>query len=171
MRKRHFLMAAIAAVAPASLLQAAAVPIGVTGQNQPVVVRVGATDVATGTTADYDNGPGGTLNTFYQVGQNAAAPATGLPVGIPFASQSNPSVTYQIPATGNDDFQLNRGPTASVASVTATLVTPAAYSSLSFATSSGNGTGNMTATLNFAGGSSDFVTFTSPDWFNNTPIA
>ena len=112
MQKHLFVIAAVAAATPSSILYAAAIPIAVTGQNQHIVVPIGATDVATSTTADYDNGPRGIQNTFYQLGQNAAVPTTGLPVGVPFRSAKDPTVTYLIPSAGNDDFQLNKGSVA-----------------------------------------------------------
>src|SRR5205085_9299728 len=46
-------------------------------------------------------------------------------------------------------------------------------SSLSFLTSSGNGSGTLSATLHFSDGTADVtgLTFSSPDWFNSNPIA
>jgi len=54
---------------------------------------------------------------------------------------------------------------------TLTFATPAAYSALSFLTAAGNGSTPVSYTVHYSDGTTQTGTFTSPDWFNNTPVA
>lgn len=151
-------------------------PIAVTGFNQDVIVETGAANFTGSVTATYDGGVGGAAagqNTFYQVGQDASNPTTGLPAGSSFVSAADANTTYLLQsAVGNNAFFLD-GHNGSV-TATATLTTPRAFSNLSFLTSSGNTQSapvSVTATLQFASGPNDTVTFSSPDWFNGSNTA
>jgi autotransporter-associated beta strand protein len=123
-------------------------------------------------TATMDGGTAKTGNTWYEVGTNPAAPSTGLPMGQTVTSQSSATLMYTLQASttlntlmfdnagGNTNGRL-------------TLTTPTTLSQVSFLTSSGNGAGTLTATLHYSDGTADAsgLTFTSPDWFGNTPVA
>jgi autotransporter-associated beta strand protein len=142
--------------------------------NQTMVVPVGTTTFAGNITATMDGGTGLTGNTWYAVGNNAAAPTTGLPVGTTFASAANPSLRYTLQpanlgATPNNTLLLDAAATTG----TLTLATPTPLNTISFLTSTGSGTGSLTATVHFTDGTADAtgLTFSSPDWFNNTPVA
>jgi autotransporter-associated beta strand protein len=140
--------------------------------NQAMVVPVGATDIPGSVTASMDGGTAKTGNTWYAVGQNTASPTTGLPMGTTFTSQSNANTRYTLlpAATGSNEAMMLDG---AATSGRLTLTTPARFSTLSFLTSSGNGAGSVTATVNFSDGTASVAlpAFSSPDWFNATPVA
>lgn len=144
------------------------VPLLATSFNQDMVVDVGGTYANT-ITASMDGGTARTGNTWYAVGQNTAAPTTGLPMGTTFTSQSNPNAQFTLrPATGNNTLMLD----TATSTGTFTLAAPGQFSVLSFIGSSGNGAGTVTLTANFVGsGSAQIGTVTAGDWFNNNPIA
>jgi autotransporter-associated beta strand protein len=144
---------------------------GGTGFNQKMVVPVGTTFATSGITATMDGGTAITGNTWYELGQNTAAATTGLPMGTTITSVTNAQYKYALQTSANRNALLldNGGTTGRF-----TLTTPTAnLATISFLTSSGNGAGNLTATLHYSDGTPDAtgLTFTSPDWFNNTPVA
>jgi autotransporter-associated beta strand protein len=144
---------------------------GGTGFNQKMVVPVGTTFATSGITATMDGGTAITGNTWYELGQNTAAATTGLPMGTTITSVTNAQYKYALQTSTNRNALLldNGGTTGRF-----TLTTPTAnLTTISFLTSSGNGAGSLTATLHYSDGTPDAtgLTFTSPDWFNNTPIA
>jgi autotransporter-associated beta strand protein len=124
-------------------------------------------------TASMDGGTALTGNTWYETGTNTAAATTGLPMGTTFTSQSNAQFSYTLqPSTGRNAMLLDNGGGNTTGRFT--LTTPTTnLTTISFLTSSGNGAGNLTATIHYSDGTPDAsgLTFTSPDWFNNTPTA
>jgi autotransporter-associated beta strand protein len=171
-------LAALAVVLAFSLSPASAqnTPIPGTGFNQNMVVGASETFgswAALPNVATMDGGTSVGGNTYYQVGQNTGAPASGLPMGT--------SITLPDAATGGDTFQfqgidtknaiLLAGDGNGATSATYTLNLNAAYSSLSFLAADGNGNANLGVTLNYVGGSTYGGTINVGDWFNNTPVA
>jgi autotransporter-associated beta strand protein len=144
---------------------------GGTGFNQKMVVPVGTTFATSGITATMDGGTAITGNTWYELGQNTAAATTGLPMGTTITSTTNAQYKYALqPSTSRNALLLDNGGTTG----RFTLTTPTAnLATISFLTSSGNGAGTLTATIHYSDGTPDAtgLTFTSPDWFNNTPVA
>jgi autotransporter-associated beta strand protein len=142
------------------------------GFNQNMVVAAGRTFANTGLTATMDGGTAITGNTWYEIGQNVANPTTGLPMGQTVPSETTAGVSYTFqPAMGRNAMLLdNQGGNTTGRF---TLASPTALSQVFFATSSGNGTGTITATIHYSDGTADAtgLVFTSPDWFNNTPVA
>src|SRR5207237_10863382 len=63
------------------------------GFNQRMVVPVGTTFATSGITATMDGGTTLAGNTWYELGQNAAAPTTGVPMDQQVTSQTNPQYT------------------------------------------------------------------------------
>jgi fibronectin-binding autotransporter adhesin len=119
-----------------------------------------------------DGGTAISGNTWYEQGQNPAAPTTGVPMGQQVTSLANPQFTYTTqPATSRNVMLLDNGGGNTTGRFT--LVSPTALSQVAFLTSSGNGAGTVTATLHYSDGTSDAsgLIFTAPDWFNGTPIA
>lgn len=145
------------------------------GFNQRMVVPVGTTFATSGITATMDGGTTLAGNTWYELGQNVAAPTTGVPMGQTFASQTNPTFMYTTqPATSNNVIMFDTAAGNSTGRLT--LVTPTLLPQVSFLTSSGNAGSTaptITATLHYSDGTEDVtgLTFTSTDWFNGTPVA
>ncbi|HEY7117040.1 MAG TPA: PEP-CTERM sorting domain-containing protein [Tepidisphaeraceae bacterium] len=156
---------------------AAMVPIPVSGFNQDIIVDTGAAAPQNVVTATMDDGTvqtGGlfTGNTWYQVGYNTAAPATGLPAGVVTVSAADPTVTFRLaPANGNNALMLDT--TGSGASGSLVLTAPARYTALTVLTSTGNGAGTLIPTLHYSNGAADktLATITSGDWFGGSPVA
>lgn len=117
-------------------------------------------------TASMDGGTAKNGATWYEQGINAAAPATGIQLGI-VPAEWDPLSLYLIqPATAPNVLMLDSAATSG----TMTFTRPISAVSLSLAGASGNGTGTNTATLRFQDGSSTTVgPFTVGDWFNNQP--
>ena len=137
--------------------------------NQDGIVDYGAPTAAGAVTATMDGGTAKTGNTWYEVGYNAAAPATGVPTGF-FFGQTDPTSSFYIENARTDQTLKNvllLDGTAT--SGTVTFITPRAATSLAFITSSGNGTGTLHATVHFsdAAPNATGLTFSSPDWFGN----
>jgi hypothetical protein len=107
---------------------------------------------------------GGTWN---ERGYFPANPNTGLPpAGSTFTAISNSAVSFTMAPsyTANNAILIN----GSVTNGTWIPVTPAAYSSLSFLSSGGNGGRAINVTAHHADGTTSTGSFSSPDWFNNT---
>jgi hypothetical protein len=162
---------------PGTVALAAQIPIPLTptSYNQDVVVEIGAVDDPTthytnSVTATFDGGTARTGNSLYERGQNAAAPTTGVPSGT-IVSEQDPQTSYVMRAfNANNAMMLDQGAPFG----TLTLATPAPYSTLSFLTSTGNGSGSVSVTVNFSDGTpaiTGAATFPSEDWFNVTGIA
>jgi len=117
-------------------------------------------------TATMDGGTAETGNTWYEVGVNTAAPATGIRTGI-IVGQTDPLSTYLFePATGNNALMLDNN----AKSGTLTFLKPLSLSGLSLSGASGNGTGTLVPTLRFSDNTSSTLGgVTLGDWFNNVP--
>jgi hypothetical protein len=152
-----------------ALAQPTLVPISLTPGSYTHDMVVNGTPTATNpqVNATMDNGTIVGGNTWYARGQNTGAATTGLPMGTTFAGASNPNSAYTLRAADVANAILLDGefPTR-----TLTLTTPVRFTALSFLTSSGNGAGTLTATVNFADGFAPVtgLVVTSHDWFNNT---
>jgi len=166
-----------AVTVPAATLPTTYLPINLTPQSytQDMVVEAGAvndptTHYLSNITASMDGGLTKVGDTWYERGLNTAAPTTGLPpAGTVLLAQDDPGTAFVLqPYTGNNAAMLDvQHPTA-----TLTLAAPAGYSSLRFITSSGNGKGQIGVTIHFGHGAPDAIgSFSSPDWFQNMPIA
>lgn len=138
-----------------------------------VVERDAAKPPARATTASFDGGTNNTGNTFYEMGFNAANPATGLPGPGTFVSNANLPVAhdYQMPAsyTANNTLLVND----QIPTGTLTLNTPAPYTALSLLATSGGGAAVLNYTVTFADDSTEVgaATITVPDWFNGANAA
>jgi len=144
-------------------------PIGFTGYNQQGVISVAGGQSSV--TATMDAGTAKTGDTWYEKGWNTYAPSTGLPAsGSTFTSQYDSSHIFQMPNYSANDVVL-----LSTASKTATMnfTAPAAYSTLSFLESCGNGPSSFKVTINYADGapSTSGLSVITPDWFNGIPSA
>lgn len=160
------LLCITAALAPA-VSSAALVAIDATGYTNDIVF--GAGELGASINGTMDNGGGLTGgDTWYGAGRNAAAPATGLPVGA-MTSVTAPdlSFTLQAFAGASNAMMLNNGE-----SKTLTLTSPAAYSRLALVGSTGNGTGDNIVTVNYQDGTSQIFSSLgagiNSDWFNVT---
>jgi hypothetical protein len=173
-RTRRFLPAAFTLfISPAAF--AVGIPIPVTGFNQDIVVEGAAindptTHYSNNVTATMDSGIVKTGNTWYQTGLNLTAPTTGLLMGVPLPAQADPTVTFQLsPATTNNALVVDvANPNGNI-----DFVTPLRLSKLYIITSSGNGnTLDARLGLQFTDLAPGIdTTYTSRDWFGNTPIA
>src|SRR5512137_2996648 len=111
----------------------APIPLTSSSYNQDIVVENSAPApvVAGGyTTASMDNGAANTGDSWYEQGYNSASPSTGLPsAGSIFSSQSAPSHQYRMAAySANNAVLLD----SALTNATLTVLTPTAYSGLSF---------------------------------------
>lgn len=160
---------------------AAQTPLGLNASsfNQDVVVEAGAVNDATthfssNVTATMDASNTNIKNgaTWFQNGLVGSVAGTGLPLpgGFTSAADGNTSFTLQS-YTGNNARML--GANVGGTTGTLTLTTPTALSTLSFLTATGGGSDTIAVTLNFSDGTPSIsgLSFSSPDWFNNTPIA
>ena len=153
------------------------IPIAVSGFNQDVVVASSAvndptTHYTNAVTATMDGGTAKTGYTWFESGLPGGS-GGGLPAPGVITSAVDPSAQFLLaPYTGPDVLLLN----SSTTSGTLTFATPAAFSALSFLTSSGSaffGTPVLMLTVNFADGTAPLsgLSVVSPDWFNNSPAA
>lgn len=118
--------------------------------------------------------PASNSATWYAVGYNPSAPATGLPSGAAFQSATDSGILYQLPsfASGNDAVLLEGFGSGAVPSALLTFASPTAYASLSLLTATSNGPGVVDVTVNLANGVSyQAGSFSSPDWFASQPAA
>ncbi len=153
-------------------------PVAVSGFNRDVVVEATAPHVGnifSATTVTMDNGTRNNGNTFYEMGfdrQSGQTPTqpgqtlTGIPVhGSTFTNTAGNHV-FKMPPTyvGNDCFFV--GNYAGVTACTMTFSTPAAYNSLSFLSSAGNGPVTNNLTIHHQDGSTESAQVVVIDWFN-----
>jgi hypothetical protein len=138
---------------------------------QDGIVELAAPHVShSATTATMDNGTGNTGYTWYEVGYNAAAPATGVPAaGSTFVSQAQADHSYRMAPnyTNNNAVLISSG----VTNATLTPTSPAAFSSLSFLASAGSGDTTVAYIVHHADGGTDTGTFVAPDWFGSGTVA
>src|SRR5207248_3096423 len=106
----------------------------------------------------------------YEKGFNLTNLASGLPVaGTTFTNASAPDRFYTMAPsyTANDAVLVDsNSPTATI-----TIATPSRYSALSLLNASANGNATLQCVATFADLTSQTNVFTSPDWFNNVPVA
>jgi autotransporter-associated beta strand protein len=132
-----------------------------TGYNQDLVIETGATpaNAVSVTTATVDS-----TFVWYEKGYNAQT--TGLPAnGATWASATNPAVNFKLQPYNAGNVAFING---NAGSVTLTLATPTAFSTINVLATSANGNAGLVAQLNFADGSSVFTQFAVTDWFNTT---
>ncbi len=152
---------------------AAFVPITVTGYNEDLVVEAAAGrpgPLSGVTTATMDGGTNNTGSTFYETGYASPAPDTGLPpAGSIVTNLSAPDHLYQLAPsyTANNAIRID----AALPAATLTPMAPVSVAGLSFLTAAGNGPVTLNYLVRHADGGTDSGSFTSPDWFNESPVA
>jgi hypothetical protein len=153
-------------------------PMAVTGFTRDVVVEdVNPKTIYTRpaaltnyTTASMDGGTNNTGNTWYERGYYALFPNSGLPAaGSTFNSVDLPDHHYQMAASYSANNAIYVDASNHTANIT--LATPAWYSALSFLSATANNNVTNRCIMQYEDGSSETNTFTSRDWFNNTPYA
>jgi hypothetical protein len=146
----------------------------------PVIEATAPPSINDYVTVTPDQGTNRNGNTWYEMGYNTnlyatptySGPLTGLPPhGSVFTAISNATHSFQMPPSyvGNCVVFVghNIGAWSPILGPgTFTLTTPAAYSSLSVLSGTGNGANTIGYTVNHADGTSETGTFTSPDWFS-----
>jgi hypothetical protein len=145
-------------------------PIALTGFNQDVIVEASATDPSLATTVPFDGSGKGGNNVWYEEGFGGpSAGNTGLPPsGSTFTSLANPQVSFTMqPYTASNVAYMP----AAHSTVTLSLSSPGSFRSLNFLAAAAFGAANITATLNFADGSTTSTTLSVPDWFNGANAA
>ncbi len=152
------------------------IPLTASSFNQDCVVEAAApqSGAVKNVTASMDNGTTNPANnTWYERGYYQPNPATGLPAsGSTFISQGGTGDIYQMPSYVGPDVLLV-GASGTVTTGTMSFSTPAAYTGLSFLTSSGNGPETLSVTVNYSNGtpSSTLANLISPDWFGSGTLA
>jgi hypothetical protein len=148
-------------------------PIAVSGFNQDMVVddgtRLNPTTMQNAISATMDSGTSRLNNTWYETGENASSPGTGLPMGITFVSAADPTTSFTLQsASGNNAIMLD----ATHANGTFTLTSPAIFTSLTLLGASAVGPTTIGVVLQFTDSSSlSLGNVVVPDWFNNAPMA
>ncbi|HEY4283797.1 MAG TPA: PEP-CTERM sorting domain-containing protein [Chthoniobacterales bacterium] len=156
-----------------SPVNAAQVPVDVAGFNQDLVVGTGtAVNPAafqTAITASMDGGTTKSGSTWYQLGENADAPATGLPMGATFTSASDPGTSFAFQSdAGNNAILIDSAHTTG----NFTLTTPSTFSSLSLLASSAVGPTTVNITLQFTDSTVlSLGNFVIQDWFSTSTPA
>jgi autotransporter-associated beta strand protein len=137
--------------------------VAATGYNQDVIAEAAAANAVAGTGTTFDGN-----YVWYEMGFVGSG-TSGLPTnGSVFASAFNPAVSFQLqPYTSNNVALIPGGN----GSVTLTLSTPAAYTTLNLLAAAANGAANLSATLNFADSTSATAQITVSDWFNGSQAA
>ncbi len=148
---------------------AAFIPIPITpgSYNADVVVEKTATPaLKVVTTASVDQGTPNGANTWMEAGFDPANPTYGLPApGTVFTAISNANYSFQMAA----DYTAPNGILIDtvVTNGTLALTTPAAYTTLSFLGSGGNGGDVIGVTIRHLDGTVQAGnSFSCPDWFN-----
>jgi hypothetical protein len=144
------------------------IPLAGTSFNQDVIVeRSAPAPVVPGgyTTASMDDGVGNINTSWYAQGYNVGNPTTGLPAaGSTFTSQSAANHQYVMaPSYGENNAVLLD---STLATARLTLLTPAAYTGLSFLESGGHGGVTFKYTVHHQNGLTDTGTRSIPDWYN-----
>jgi hypothetical protein len=147
-------------------------PIAITGYNEDMIVEANSETTLGGhyTSVSMDNGTANSGNGWYEIGFDRQAGITGLPNAgstIGSAALANHYFTMAPSYAGNDIVDVDPSTTG-----TMMLATPGYYSSLSFLVSAGHGPITVNYGVNHADGTSEYGTFSAPDWFaNTTPVA
>jgi hypothetical protein len=159
--------AAFAALAASARAQFAPILLDPSSYNQDVVVEV--PNVVT--TATMDNGSANNGATYYETGYDAnATGTTGLPhPGTTITSSAAADHMYMFAPDYTTNNAISIDP--NVTNATITLVTPTAFSALSFLGASGNGAETIQYKVHHADATVETGTFSVPDWFNNSPVA
>jgi hypothetical protein len=166
---RSFIFTAGLALLCAGAARADFTPIELTPESfthDLVVERTAPAPAGRNTRASMDAGTNNTGNSWYEVGYNVSAPATGLPAaGSTFTHQTFADHSYTMPASYSAPngllIQSNQ-----VTSGTITIVAPAPYANLSFLASGGNGGITVNYTIYHADNSTQAGTLVIGDWFN-----
>jgi predicted alpha-1,6-mannanase (GH76 family) len=136
--------------------------------NQDMVVeKTAPAPVISGgyTTASMDNGTANTVYGWYEQGYNSTNLTSGLPpAGTTFTHQSAADHQYSMAPTytANNAVLLD----STLTTATLTLVTPTAFSQLSFLESGGHNGIVFNYTVHHQNGATDIGSLTIPDWFN-----
>ncbi len=133
-----------------------------TGYNQDLVVETGTApaNAVSVTTSTVDS-----TFVWYEKGYNGQA-TTGFPTNnTPFVSATNAAVSFQLQPYNANNVAFIPGGNGSVS---LTLATPTAFSTINVLATSANGGAGLVAQLNFADGSTVFTQFSISDWFSTT---
>jgi predicted alpha-1,6-mannanase (GH76 family) len=121
-------------------------------------------------TASMDNGIANTATSWYEQGYNTASPTTGLPAaGSTFTHQNlaNHQYTMAPSYSANNAVLLD----SSLTTATLVLITPTAYTQLSFLQSGGHNGVTFNYTVHHQNGTTDAGSGSIPDWFNSASAA
>jgi hypothetical protein len=149
------------------------VPVEISGYTEDLVVEAAAPKpgfLNSNTTATMDNGTANLRSTWYEQGYNPLAPQSGLPpAGSIVVSETDAGHRFLLPASYSapNAILLDRVCTNSVLK----LLTPAAYTSLSFLTASAHGPVTNRCVFSYADGTTETNQFVSPDWLGDAPSA
>ena len=161
------------ALALASISQAAYTPVAIqsSSYNADVIVESNAIPTLTlSTSASVDQGTNNWQNTWFEIGFDTANPGNGLPAaGSTFTALDDPTHSFTMAAsyTAPNGILID----TVVTTGTFTLVTPAAYTKLSFLCSGGNGGDQINVRVNHQDGTFETGTFGCPDWYNGNGVA
>jgi len=148
-------------------------PITVTGYNEDIVVEAAAAKpgALTGaTTATMDAGTNNTGSTFYEMGYEPQAPATGLPhANTVLTNVSAADHLYLMPPdyTAKNTVLVTAGQSTAMITITS----PVAASALSFLAAAGHGPVTVGCSVYHADGHVEQQSFTIQDWFTYAPVA
>ncbi len=157
-------------LAAAGVARAAYQPVAIdnSSYNADVIVEKTATPyLPILTSASIDQGTNNYNATLFEVGLDTNNPANGVPAhGSTFAAYDNPNYSYKMAPTfvGPNGILMD----SQVTNGTFTLVTPAAYATLSFIGLGGNGGNSIAVTVYHQDGSTENGNFSTSDWFGGT---
>src|ERR1041385_1592197 len=147
------------------------VPLAASSFNSDVIVeRTAPGPIGRATNASMDGGTNNSGASWYEIGFNTAAPATGLPAaGSTFTSAAAASHQYQMAPsfTANNAMLID----STVSNGTWALTAPAAYTNLPFLTSGGHKGRTVGVLVHHQDGTFERGSFISPDWFNGVSPA
>src|SRR5882672_9131167 len=147
------------------------VPLASSSFNYDIVVeRTAPPPIGRATTASMDAGTNNTDASWYEIGFNTAAPTTGVPAAdstFASAAAANHQFTMAPSYTTNDAMLID----GIVTNGTWTLITPVAYTNLSFLTSGGHNGRTIAVLIHHQDGTTERNSFSSPDWFNGASPA
>lgn len=146
------------------------IPLAPASYNQQMIVPANAPApfVEGGyTTATMDSGTNNTGTTWYEEGYNVTNPLTGLPhPGTTFTSSSLPNHEYTMPPSYTADNALMLD--SALTSGTFTVLSPAAYSGLSFLESGGHNGVSFSYAVYHQDGAVETGATNIPDWYNGS---
>ena len=140
--------------------------------NQDIVVEKTATSPGgRSTTASMDAGTNNTGASWYEVGYNTSAPATGIPAaGSTFTHATFADHSYQMAPSYTAPNALLIAP-GQVTNATLQLSAPATYATLSLLAAGGNGGITMNYTVHFDDATTQTGSVVIGDWFNGSDPA